>query len=166
MQTTATSPAVLEEVRSLLDELSDRWDSADAAGYGRLFTSDAAYVQFNGVMLDGRQEIEDMHDLMFRTMLYGTRLRCEEIESVRMIDEHTAVVVSTGAALFPWQREVTAKRLSRQTLILVREGGRWMIASFQNSRVKPFPTSGPLFAVAAKAVRLRVDRALRSRQTR
>ncbi|MFD9306940.1 SgcJ/EcaC family oxidoreductase [Streptomyces sp. NPDC060048] len=166
MQTTATRPAVLEEVRSLLDELSDHWNRADAAGYARLFTRDAAYVQFNGVVLDGREEIADMHDLMFRTMLYGTRLLCDEIESVRVIDEHTAVVVSTGAALFPWQREVTAKRLSRQTLVLVREGGRWMIASFQNGRVKPFPTSGPLFEVASRAVRFRVDRALRSRQAR
>lgn len=161
---TITGPAIRDEVRVLLDELSDHWNLADARGYARLFTRDAAYVQFNGVVLNGRVEIEDMHDLMFRTMLYGTRLLCETIESVRLVDESTAVVVSTGAALFPWQREVTAKRLSRQTMVLVRQEGRWMIASFQNSRVKPFPTSGPLFQVASKAVRFRVDRALRARQ--
>lgn len=165
-KTTAAGPAVLDEVRAVLDELSGHWDRADARGYARLFTPDAAYVQFNGVVLDGREEIEDMHDLMFRTMLYGTRLLCETIESVRMVDANTAVVVSTGAALFPWQREVTARRLSRQTMVLVRAEGRWMIASFQNSRVKPFPTSGPLFEVASKAVRFRVDRALRARQAR
>ncbi|MBT2467903.1 SgcJ/EcaC family oxidoreductase [Streptomyces sp. ISL-66] len=163
---TVTSPAVHGEVRVLLDELSDHWNRADARGYARLFTPDAAYVQFNGVVLDGRAEIEDMHDLMFRTMLYGTRLLCETIESVRLVDENTAVVVSTGAALFPWQHEVTAKRLSRQTMVLVRSEGRWMIASFQNSRVKLFPTSGPLFEVASRAVRFRVDRALRARQGR
>ncbi|MET9467269.1 SgcJ/EcaC family oxidoreductase [Streptomyces sp. NPDC006544] len=163
---TATGPAVRDEVRVLLDELSDHWNRADARGYARLFTPDAAYVQFNGVVLDGRVQIEDMHDLMFRTMLYGTRLLCDTIESVRRVDENTVVVVSTGAALFPWQREITAKRLSRQTMVLVREEGRWLIASFQNSRVKPFPTSGPLFQVASKAVRFRVDRALRARQAR
>ncbi|MFZ3475620.1 SgcJ/EcaC family oxidoreductase [Streptomyces sp. 4.24] len=167
MQTQTTAgPAVLEGVRTLLDGLSEHWNAADGAGYAGLFTPDAAYVQFNGVVLEGRQEIADTHDLMFRTMLYGTRLVCEDIESVRVVDEHTAVVVSTGAALFPWQREVTAKRRSRQTLVLVREGDRWTVASFHNGRVKPFPASGPLFAVAAKAVRLRVDRALRSRQPR
>ncbi|MGW6691297.1 SgcJ/EcaC family oxidoreductase [Streptomyces sp. NPDC054961] len=163
---TATGPRVRDEVRVLLDELSGHWDRADARGYARLFTPDAAYVQFNGVVLDGRVQIEDMHDLMFRTMLYGTRLLCDTIESVRRVDENTAVVVSTGAALFPWQREITAKRLSRQTMVLVREEGRWLIASFQNSRVKPFPTTGPLFQVASKAVRFRVDRALRARQAR
>ncbi|MER6121628.1 SgcJ/EcaC family oxidoreductase [Streptomyces sp. NPDC001795] len=150
------------DARAVLAELVARWDAGDGKGYGELFTPDATYVQFNGVLLDGREEIADMHDLMFRTMLYGTRLVTHEIESVRQVGEDGAVVVSTGAALYPWQKEVTPKRLSRQTLILERRDGRWLIAGFQNSRIKPFPTSGPLFEVASRAVRLRVDRARRA----
>lgn len=150
------------DARAVLAALAERWDAGDGHGYGELFTPDATYVQFNGVLLNGRREIADMHDLMFRTMLYGTRLVTHEIESVRMAGEDHAVVVSTGAALFPWQKEVTPKRLSRQTLILERRDGRWLVAGFQNSRIKPFPTSGPVFEVAARAVRLRVDRARRA----
>lgn len=150
------------DARALLAGLAARWDAGDGHGYGELFAPEATYVQFNGVLLNGRQEIADMHDLMFRTMLYGTRLIAHDIESVRQVGEDCAVVVSTGAALYPWQKEVTPKRLSRQTLILERRDGRWLITGFQNSRIKPFPTSGPLFEVASRAVRLRVDRARRS----
>ncbi|MGW3497006.1 SgcJ/EcaC family oxidoreductase [Streptomyces sp. NPDC001020] len=156
--------AVLADLaaRAVLADLAARWDAGDGKGYGELFTPDATYVQFNGVLLNGREEIADMHDLMFRTMLYGTRLVVPEVESVRLIGEDCAVVVSTGAVLYPWQKQVTPKRLSRQTLTLQRRDGRWLIAGFQNNRVKPFPTSGPLFEVASRAVRLRVDRARRA----
>lgn len=160
-ETTAAVRAGLD-ARAVLAELAARWDAADGQGYGELFTPDATYVQFNGVLLNGRREIADMHDLMFRTMLYGTRLVTHEIESVRMAGDDRAVVVSTGAALYPWQKEVTPKRLSRQTLILERRDGRWLVAGFQNSRIKPFPTGGPVFDLASRAVRLRVDRALRA----
>lgn len=150
------------DARAVLADLVGRWDAGDGHGYGELFTPDATYVQFNGVLLNGREEIAQMHDLMFRTMLYGTRLVTHEIERVRQLGEDGAVIVSTGAALYPWQKEVTPKRLSRQTLILERRDGHWLIAGFQNSRIKPFPTSGPLFEVASRVVRLRVDRAQRS----
>ncbi|MZD06255.1 SgcJ/EcaC family oxidoreductase [Streptomyces sp. SID5785] len=151
-----------DDARTLLAGLAAHWDAGDGPGYGRMFSPDATYVQFNGVLLNGRDEIADMHGLMFRTMLYGTRLVTHEIESVRPAGEDCVVVVSTGAALYPWQREVTPKRLSRQTLVLERdEDGRWLVTGFQNSRIKPFPTSGPVFEVAAKAVRMRVERARR-----
>ena len=162
MNATHQTRATDLDARAVLAALAARWDAGDGRGYGELFTPDATYVQFNGVLLDGREEIADMHDLMFRTMLYGTRLVTHEIESVRRAGENHAVVVSTGAALYPWQKAVTPKRLSRQTLVLERRDGRWLVAGFQNSRIKPFPTSGPLFEVASKAVRLRVDRAQRA----
>ena len=150
------------EVRALMQELNDRWDHADGEGYGALFTPDATYVQFDGRLLRGREEIADLHSLMFRTMLYGTRLVTHEIESVHVLGDDVVVVVATGAALYPWQPQIVPKRLSRQTLTLVRQDGRWLVDSFQNGRIKPFPASGPLFAVGAKAVRLRVDRARRA----
>ncbi|MEU3341759.1 SgcJ/EcaC family oxidoreductase [Streptomyces sp. NPDC006668] len=162
MNATHETRATDLDARAVLAALADRWDAADGHGYGELFTPDATYVQFNGVLLSGRREIAEMHDLMFRTMLYGTRLVTGEIESVRRLGEDHAVVVSTGAALYPWQKEATPKRLSRQTLLLERRDGRWLVAGFQNARIKPFPTSGPLFEVASRAVRLRVDRVRRA----
>lgn len=162
MNATRTHLFSTTDARAVLSALAARWDAGDGTGYGELFTPDATYVQFNGVLLSGRREIAEMHDLMFRTMLYGTRLVTHDIESVRTVGEDQAVVVSTGAALYPWQKEVTPKRLSRQTLILERVDGRWLVAGFQNARIKSFPTSGPVFALAARAVRMRVDRALRA----
>ncbi|MFG2503249.1 SgcJ/EcaC family oxidoreductase [Streptomyces sp. NPDC048441] len=161
MSTTTINPTELD-VRTLMQDLSDRWDHADGEGYGALFAPDATYVQFDGAMLRGRQEIADMHSLMFRTMLYGTRLVTHEIESVHVLRDDVVVVVATGAALYPWQPHVVPKRLSRQTLTLVRQDGRWLVEAFHNGRIKPFPTSGPLFSVGAKAVRMRVDRTRRA----
>ncbi|MFD4764078.1 SgcJ/EcaC family oxidoreductase [Streptomyces sp. NPDC058439] len=146
------------DARALLDALSARWDAGDGDGYGELFTPEATYVQFSGVALNGRREIADLHSLMFRTMLTGTRLVTKEIESVRMVGEDTAVIVSSAAVLYPWQKELTPKRLSRQTFVVVRQDGRWLISAFQNSRVRPFPTQGPVFEAASRIIRFRVAR--------
>ncbi|MEV2255652.1 SgcJ/EcaC family oxidoreductase [Streptomyces sp. NPDC050147] len=161
MCATTTSPPELD-VRTLIQQLNDRWDHADGEGYAALFTPDATYVQFNGTLLRGRQEIADMHSLMFRTLLYGTRLVTHEIESVHVLRDDVAVVVATGAALYPWQPEIVPKRLSRQTLTLVKKDGHWLVEAFHNGRIKPLATSGPLFSVGAKAIRMRVDRVRRA----
>lgn len=161
MGTRTYAPGELS-ARAVLDELADRWNRMDGTRFGQLFTTNATYVQLDGVVLRGRTEIAAMHSHLFGTMLYGTRLITREVESVRLLSDTLAVVVSTGAALFPWQREATAKRLSRQTMVLVKEDGAWMIAAFQNGRIKPFPTSGPVFSLASRAIRFRVDRTLRA----
>ena len=45
--------------------------------------------------------------------------------------------------------------MSRQTLVLVRTGGRWLATAIQNTRLRPLPQSGLGFQLAARFIRWR-----------
>jgi hypothetical protein len=43
-----------------------------------------------------------------------------------------------GSVVMPWQRRVTARRRSNQTMVAVREAdGCWRVAAFHNTRYRP-----------------------------
>ena len=54
----------------------------------------------------------------------------------------------------PWRSSLPKRRLSRQTLVAVEEGGEWRIAALHNGRVRPVTIPGPA------SVPSRVSRAL------
>jgi hypothetical protein len=56
------------------------------------------------------------------------------------------------------------RRLSRQTMVVVRRDGRWQVTAFHNTRVRPLQTSGPRVELAGRFVRWRTDRARRKQQ--
>ncbi|WP_437733474.1 SgcJ/EcaC family oxidoreductase [Sorangium sp. So ce1335] len=144
-------------IRRMFEALSEAWAREGASAVDAFYTPDSDYVTFDGSWLRGREENRRTHEELFAGVLAGTRL-VGEIESVRFLGPDTAVVVSTGAVLWPWQRTAPADRRSRQTLVVVRgDDGRWRVASFQNTRVRPLPPPGSLsMRLFAAVMRLRL----------
>ncbi|WP_437756964.1 SgcJ/EcaC family oxidoreductase [Sorangium sp. So ce1389] len=132
-------------IRRMFEALSEAWAREGASAVDRFYTPDSDYVTFDGSWLRGREANRRAHEELFAGVLAGTRL-VGEIEGVRFLGPDTAVVVSSGAVLWPWQRTAPASRRSRQTLVVVRgDDGRWRVASFQNTRVQRLPPSDSLF---------------------
>ncbi len=96
-------------------------------------------------------------------MLYGSRLT-GDVESVRFITPNVAVVHLTGSVVEGWRQTMRRRRLSRQTMVVVRRDGRWQVTAFHNTRVRPLPTSGPMVELGGRFVRWRTDRARRKRR--
>jgi hypothetical protein len=67
----------------------------------------------------------------------------------------------TGSVAYPWQERVKRRRLSRQTLAMVRRDGRWIATAFPNTRVKPISREGVGFSLATRFIRWRAARARR-----
>src|SRR5262249_15849895 len=61
-------------LRAVLGELADCWNRGDGMALGAAFTDDADYVVFNGLRLQGRDQIASVHQQLFDTVLKGTRL--------------------------------------------------------------------------------------------
>jgi hypothetical protein len=74
------------------------------------------------------------------------------------------VVHWTGSVAYPWQQRVRRRRRSRQTLVVVRQEGRWQATAFQNTRVRPVPQRGLGFVLATRVIRWRAARARRKRR--
>jgi uncharacterized protein (TIGR02246 family) len=145
-------------IRQLSQALSETWGQGDLRALDELYTPDSDYVTFDGSWLRGLEHNRRAHAELFDGVLAGTRLE-GQIESIRFVTDDTAVVISTGALLWPWQKKVPASRLSRQTLVVVRREGRWKIASFQNTRVRPMPPlESPLMRLFAAVLRWRLAR--------
>jgi len=137
----ATSPARSSDdndIRALWSSLLAHWNRGDGAAYAAVFTEDCDYVAFDGTRLIGRDANAHAHQTLFDTVLHGSRL-AGEIESIRYLTDDVAVIHANGAVLMPWQSKVHPRRLSRQTLALVKRDGRWWATAFHNCRIRPLP---------------------------
>jgi hypothetical protein len=75
-----------------------------------------------------------------------------------------AVVHLTGSVVEGWRQQLRRRRLSRQTMVMVRRDGRWQVTAFHNTRVRPLATSGPMVEVDGRFVRWRTNRARRKQR--
>jgi hypothetical protein len=74
-----------------------------------------------------------------------------------------AVVHLLGSIMEGWRQRPYKRRLSRQTMVVVRRDGRWQVTTFHNTRVRPLNTSGSMVELGGRFVRWRTNRARRKR---
>jgi uncharacterized protein (TIGR02246 family) len=135
------------EIRAIVDRMFDAWGRGDAVAYHADLTDDADYVAFDGSRR-GKADSIRSHETLFRTVLYGSRLT-GAVESIRFVTPDVAVVHLTGSVIEGWRQQMRRRRLSRQTMVVVRRDGRWQVTAFHNTRVRPLSTSGPMVELAA-----------------
>lgn len=124
-------------VRKLLQQLNEAWGDADA--YGEVFTEDADYVTFDGSLAKGRKAIIETHRPLFEGILKGSRLAGEfQPTTIRFLAPDVALIHSSGAVLRARQQQPSRRALSVQTLVAVKQEGRWLFTAFQNTRYRPF----------------------------
>jgi hypothetical protein len=61
----------------------------------------------------------------------------EERTEVRFVAPEVAIVSAIGGTVMRGKTEPAPERDSIQTLVAVREEGRWSFTSFQNTRIRP-----------------------------
>jgi uncharacterized protein (TIGR02246 family) len=145
-------------IHQLFDAITAAWHRGDTDALRELYTPDSDYVTFDGSWIQGVEENRRLHAQLFDGLLSGTRLE-GKIESLRFVTDDVAVAIGTGALVWPWHREIPANRLSRQTMVMVKRDGRWRVASFQNTRVRPLPRlDSPMAKLFAAVIRWRVAR--------
>lgn len=130
-------------IHDVLDRLARAWGRGDAAGFARLFTRDADYTTNFGLTLHGRAEIEDGHRRLFDGPGRGTLLRWHGRPSIRFVRPDVAIVLAHGRAggdaSVEAEREAGGNASAALTYVMVRVAGRWLVASFQNTRSAPMP---------------------------
>jgi uncharacterized protein (TIGR02246 family) len=121
--------------------LQDAWNRGDAAGYASLFTDDADFVAWNGAYGRGRQAIEDGHRPLFDGPLAGSRMVLVDDNaqsappgSLRFVRPDVAIMVIPGVVTLAGQSATGPDHESLQTFVLVKNGDRWRVAAFQNTR--------------------------------
>jgi uncharacterized protein (TIGR02246 family) len=148
------------QIRALFDQMCQAWTDGDAVAYGRCFAPDCDYVSFDGYREQGRDAMVVSHDKLFRGVLFGSAL-VGEVESIRHLGDGVAVTHATGSVLVARRRRLPRRRLTRNTIVVVRGPEGWHCAAIHNGRIRPVGVPGP-DSVPAKVARslVRASRAL------
>jgi uncharacterized protein (TIGR02246 family) len=131
-----------QELKALFQRLCQAWTDGDAAAYGACFTTDCDYVSFDGTRAHGRGQVIGSHDKLFRGVLFGSAL-VGGVESIRYVSHDVAVLHGTGSVLVAWRSELPKRRLTRNTVVAVREPEGWRFSAIHNGRVRPVKIPGP-----------------------
>jgi uncharacterized protein (TIGR02246 family) len=146
------------EIRAIVDRMFDSWARGDALAYHADFTDDADYVSFDGSRRGTADSIRSREPVSHRAVRQPAD-RSGPVSPLPHPD--VAVVHLIGSVVEGWRQQMRRRRLSRQTMVVVRRDGRWQVTAFHNTRVRPLSTSGLMVELGGRFVRWRTDRARR-----
>jgi len=122
----------------------DDWNTHDMKRFAELFTEDADFVNVIGLWWHGRSEIQKAHEALHATRMKDSHLAATDT-AVRVLGPNVAVVHVrwdlTGDTGIDGMPQPT--RHGILSLVTVRAGGKWLIASAQNTDVVPLPNTPP-----------------------
>jgi uncharacterized protein (TIGR02246 family) len=132
-------------VRQLLARQAEDWNRHDARAWSAPFTDDAEFVNILGMLLQGRQQIEQRHAELFRGIFKSSRV-VVTTRKVRALGA-TSALAETDYELRGYERlppgfrptdaDGTLRTRLKYVLTLTPEG--WRIVSAQNTAIMPTP---------------------------
>lgn len=112
----------------------------DAEGFRNLFyeiyTTDCDYITFAGDYLQGVEANIVAHEALNRLKIFRGAVLEAHVRQISFLSDDVGLIHSEGGIRFRWQNSLPKSRRSIQTIIAVREEGRWKVRAFQNTRIK------------------------------
>jgi len=124
-----------EVARDVIGRLEQAWNNADGTAFGEPFAEDAEFVDIRGTHHSGRRSIVEGHEQIFASIYKGSRVRYEPIQT-KMLGDEVMLVHNSGQLDAP-SGPMAGTHRAMQSLILVRNGEKWEVASFHNTLVAP-----------------------------
>ncbi|ALG12466.1 SgcJ/EcaC family oxidoreductase [Kibdelosporangium phytohabitans] len=128
----------IEQIRQRQE---DAWFEEDGPKFASTFTKDADVVTFTADHLRTRRGIAERMQFYFDNHIDHTRLKTLG-EHTRFVHRDLAIVVRTDCQLVPPATDCRPDSVSRNTNVLVKQGGKWSQESFQNTRYVPIGQPG------------------------
>ena len=144
IQPSSTSAIDEAAVRTLYQQLMDGWNQGSGTAFAVAFTEDGDLVAFDGTHFHGRAEIAPFHQELFDKWLKGSRL-VGQVKCVRFLSPDIALMHAVGGTIMRGKSQPAPERDSIQTLVAVRQNGEWLLAAFQNTRLRPVGKSARSF---------------------
>ena len=114
----------------------DAWNRGDAAAFAALFAEDSDFVNVLGAWWKPRSAIASAHGRGFAGPWRGTKLQ-GQVESVRRLRDDVVVMhvrwLMTGTPVT--EGASGTARQSLATLVVVREGARWLVRAAHTTPV-------------------------------
>lgn len=121
-------------IRQVVKQVEDAWNAHDGKAFAAPFAPDADYVVVNGMRMAGREAIEKGHTAIFTT-IYKDSHNAGTIRNIRFVRADVAVVHVEWDLEFRVGGE-TRKGHAMNTMVMTKDGGKWVIAAFQNTPIQ------------------------------
>jgi uncharacterized protein (TIGR02246 family) len=119
-----------EDVVAVFDGTSKAWADGDADAFTQWYAEDATVI-LPGSYLRDQAEVRAGMAAAFAGPLKGSK-RVHLVQSVRLLGQDAAVVVTRSATTFAGEEEVPAERWELATWALSRNDDRWLIEAFHS----------------------------------
>jgi uncharacterized protein (TIGR02246 family) len=120
-----------QEIESLYRALLGGWNRRNSNEMAALFTGDGFIIGFDGSSHNGQEEIRSQLGQIFAD--HPTPAFVAKIRTVRFLSPEVGVLRGVASMVAPGQRDIISAANAVQTIIAVKNGGRWRIAMFQNT---------------------------------
>lgn len=144
-----THNALNTSLQSALDEAGAAWKAGDGYAFAALCEEDVDFINLLGMHLNNRIAVAEIHNTIFRGPYAGSTLEIA-VDRIRPVGDDAALVVAPMTLRIP-SGPVAGTVNTIATILYVRNGGRWSIASFHNTRREA--TQANHHDVMAQAVR-------------
>jgi len=122
-----------QALREIVAKLEGFWNTADSAGWAKLFAEDTDFIHILGVHYTGRAAVEAGHRIIWDTIYKGSTVKYT-VEKIRFVRPDVAVVFVLGEMTF-FDNGVERRIKARPTLLAQKIGDEWQIVTFQNTLV-------------------------------
>ena len=119
----------------IIGRLERAWNAGDGRAFGEPFALDADFVDIRGEHHRGREAIAAGHQAIFDSIYRGSQQTYDLLQT-RALSDDVVLVLAQGNLHAPGGPMVGESH-STATLVLVRDGEDWQIASFHNTLIAP-----------------------------
>ena len=121
--------------RQVMAEFQTLWNAHDMKALAELCTEEADFVVISGKRVHGRAEIFAYHDALHKSSLKDRALE-HHIEGLRFIRPDVAILhVRFEGSSRDLEGDKRGATTARATLVVERQGGKWLISAFHNTLV-------------------------------
>ncbi len=122
-------------IRANIEQVTKGWNMKSGAEFSKPFAENADYVVINGMHVKGRADIAKIHQQIFDTIYKDSSLAAA-VKQIRFLRPDTAFVHLESNLTFKLNG-AEQKGSGYITLVMMKENGKWEIAAFQNTPIKP-----------------------------
>jgi uncharacterized protein (TIGR02246 family) len=132
--------SITETATALAARLESAWNAGDGRAFAAPLADDADFVNVMGMHARGRDAIAAGHEHIFATIYAGSTVRYT-VESARLLRPDVALVHLHARLSVP-AGPMAGVHEARPSMVLVRDGGVWSVASFHNTFIRDPATMG------------------------
>lgn len=126
------------EIHKAVMRLPEAWNRHDMRAFASQFAEDADFVNVAGSWWRGRAEIEQKHATVHATIFRESTLSIDDIQ-IRFLTPEIAIahVATSLAGQKTAEGALVPPRKTLLTLVLQKLAGKWLIATSQNTDIRP-----------------------------